>query len=97
MDGQLSPFRLSSAPNLSPEVTHMSISLIIALNIGAAMLLAVLVTALMLLPKRLPAHRHPHLLVHRDPPAAPIERHDRRGAVPGRLRPARHGRAITDS
>jgi hypothetical protein len=93
VDGQFSLFRTSSVPTLAPEVTHMSISLIIALNIGAAMLLTVLLTALMLLPKRLRAHRHPHLLVHHDTAAAPTERHDRsRGA-----RPSRPGRAITDS
>jgi hypothetical protein len=96
--GQLSPFRTSSVPNLSPEVTHMSVSLIIALNVGAAMLLAILLTALMLLPKRLPAHRHPHLLAHHETAAAPIERQDRsRGAVTGRQRSRRSGRAITDS
>jgi hypothetical protein len=96
--GQLSPFRRSSVPNLSPEVTHMSVSLIIALNVGAAMLLAILLTALMLLPKRLPAHRHLHLLADHETAAAPIERQDRgRDAVTGRQRPRRSGQAITES
>lgn len=76
----------------------MSVSLIIALNVGAAMLLAILLTALMLLPKRLPAHRHPHLLAHHETASPPIERQDRsRGPVTGRQRSRRSGRAITDS
>lgn len=75
----------------------MSISLLIALNLGAAMLLTILLAALMLLPKRLAAHRHPRLPLHCKTAAAPTARHDRRrGAVTGRQRPGRSGRAITD-
>lgn len=40
----------------------MSIPLIIAINIGAASLLALILTALMLVPTRFRPHRHLHLL-----------------------------------
>jgi hypothetical protein len=74
----------------------MSVPLIIALNVGAAAILTALLSALMVLPKRLHPHRHPHLMVGQDTVATP---------VPGR--PRKHqdrphvqaggGRPVTDS
>jgi hypothetical protein len=53
----------------------MSTPLIIALNIGVASLLALGLIALMLAPKRLRPHHHPHLdLPGETPPSAePVE------------------------
>lgn len=56
----------------------MSVPLMIALNVGAAALLTLLLIALMVLPKRLRPHRHPHLET-RDAatPALPARPHER--------------------
>jgi hypothetical protein len=75
----------------------MSVPLIIALNVGAAAFLTLLLTALMLLPKRLHPHRHPHLEVPgaaTTPPSARPHEHS--------VRSQRHpqggrGRPVTDS
>jgi hypothetical protein len=75
----------------------MSVPLIIALNIGAAAFLTLVLTALMLLPKRLHPHRHPHLLVQ-EAGATPLPERRREHAQ----RAQRHtqgagGRPVTDS
>jgi energy-converting hydrogenase Eha subunit F len=76
----------------------MSVPLIIALNIGAAALLALLLTALMLLPKRLHPHRHPHLQVHSDAATTPNSRRRREHAQRAqRDFQGRGGQPITDS
>jgi hypothetical protein len=75
----------------------MSVSLIIALNLGAAAFLALLVTALMLLPKRLHPHRHPHLEVDETATTRPSERPHEHSARPQRHREAGGGRPVTDS
>lgn len=76
----------------------MSVPLIIALNIGAAAFLTLLLTALMLLPKRLHPHRHPQHLEVRDAATAPPSQRPHEHSV----RPRRHlqgggGRPVTDS
>ncbi len=74
----------------------MSVPLIIALNVGAAALLALLLTALMLLPKRLHPHRHPHLDVP-DTAATTPSQHSREHS-PGHQRHPQggRGRPVTD-
>jgi hypothetical protein len=58
----------------------MSIPLILAINVGAASLLALILTALMLAPKRLRPHRHLHLEpdLETRPRAIPAQRRDPR-------------------
>jgi hypothetical protein len=76
---------------------EMSVPLIIALNVGAAAFLTLLLTALMLLPKRLHPHRHPHLEV-RDaatPPTYP--RPHEHSARSQRHPQGGRGRTVTDS
>jgi hypothetical protein len=75
----------------------MSVPLIIALNIGAAAFLALLVAALMLLPKRLHPHRHPHLKVPDAPTTRPSERPHEHSVRSRRHRQGRGGRTVTDS
>lgn len=75
----------------------MSVPLIIALNIGAAAFLALLVTALMLLPKRLHPHRHPHLEVDEPATTMPSESPHEHSARHQRHRETRGGRPVTDS
>lgn len=71
----------------------MSAPLIIALNIGVAAFLTLLLTTLMLLPKRMRAHHHPHLPIHDQPRPAPIERRDNPARQP---RPDGRRRVVTD-
>jgi hypothetical protein len=75
----------------------MSVPLIIALNVGAAAFLTLLLTALMLLPKRLHPHRHPHLLAQ-DAAATTPARRRREHALRAQRHPqGRGGRPVTDS
>jgi hypothetical protein len=76
----------------------MSVPLIIALNVGAAALLTLLLSTLMLLPKRLHPHRHAHLPVHDEAEATPVPRHKRdlRGQAQRHIRGG-GGRAVTDT
>jgi hypothetical protein len=79
----------------------MSIPLIIAINIGAAALLTLILSTLMLLPKRLHPHRHPDLLVDHDAEPTPLSRHERqerehRGRAQRQI-PGGRGRAVTDT
>ncbi len=75
----------------------MSVLQIVALNIGAAALLTLILTALMLLPKRLHPHRHPHLAVHHHDaaPVAPSQSPERRERAQHR-NPSRVGETVTD-
>jgi hypothetical protein len=75
----------------------MSVPLIIALNIGAAAFLTLLLTVLMLLPKRLHPHRHPHLEV-RDAVTTPPSRRPREHSARSQRRPqGGRGQTVSDS
>ena len=75
----------------------MSVPLIIALNVGAAAFLTLLLTALMLLPKRLHAHRHPHLEVPHAATTTPSQYPQEHSARPQRRPQGHRGRPVTDS
>lgn len=75
----------------------MSVPLIIALNVGAAAFLALLLTALMLLPKRLHPHRHPHLEVEIAAATPPSRRRHEPAQRSRRHLHGRGGRPVTDS
>jgi hypothetical protein len=75
----------------------MSVPLIIALNIGAAAFLTLLLTALMLLPKRLHPHRHPHLLVQEAGATRLPERRREHAQRAQRQPQGGGGRPVTDS
>jgi hypothetical protein len=72
----------------------MSLPVIIAINIGAAMLLSMVLAALMLLPKRFRPHHLPHLHADRAerPTAAATSRH----GAPARRQTAGQPRIVTD-
>jgi hypothetical protein len=74
----------------------MSVPLIIALNVGVAALLTLLLAALMLLPKRLHPHRHPHLEVPDAVTTPPSERVDEDAVRSHRPLQGRRGRTVTD-
>jgi hypothetical protein len=75
----------------------MSVPLIIALNVGAAAFLTLVLTALMLLPKRLHPHRHPRLLVQ-EAATTPLSRRRREHAQRAqRQLQGGGGRPVTDS
>jgi hypothetical protein len=74
----------------------MSVPLIIALNVGVAALLTLLLAALMLLPKRLHPHRHPHLEVPDAVTTPPSERPHEESVRSQRPLQGRGGRTVTD-
>lgn len=75
----------------------MSVPLIIALNIGAAAFVTLLLTALMLLPKRLHPHRHAHLEVRDAVTTTPSRRPHEHSARSQRHPQGGRGRTVTDS
>lgn len=72
----------------------MSIPLMLTLNFGSAALLALTLTALMLIPRRLRAHHHPH---QERPAARPEKAATTRSRNPATERPPAARPVVTQS